>query len=180
MIPATSTLARWFALALLLWVCAVAATEIDEVRRLHSTGRTAEALQRAEQFLAAAPRDAEMRFMHGVLLADSGRTEQAKAVWLGLTEDEPELAEPYNNLAALYAQTGQLDEALFALQQAVRNNPVYATALENLGDVQVMLAREAYARAARLEPLNAALATKLAMTRVLLGTGASQPRNARP
>ena len=36
-----------------------------------------------------------------------------------LTEDFPELPEPYNNLAVLYAADGQLDRARAALELAL-------------------------------------------------------------
>ncbi len=52
-----------------------------------------------------------------------------------LSEDYPELPEPYNNLAVLYAQQKQYDKARTALEMAIRTHPSYAIAYENLGDI---------------------------------------------
>ena len=89
-----------------------------------------------------------------------------------LTQDFPDLADPYNNLAVLHAAEGDLDEAQAALQQALRLQPDHAQAQENLGDVLLRLALRAYERAqkAAIAPSDA-LAAKinrtLALTREL-------------
>lgn len=62
-----------------------------------------------------------------------GQAADAVATFTKLTEDYPELPEPYNNLAVLYANQNQLDKARTALEMAIRTNPSYATAHENPG-----------------------------------------------
>jgi tetratricopeptide (TPR) repeat protein len=101
------------------------------------------------------------------VLAESQRAIEAIEVFQELTEDFPELAEPYNNLAALHAARGDFERARIALEQALRSNPGYATALENLGDVHGMLASRAYARALALDPTNNRVPGKLALVREL-------------
>lgn len=159
---------RYWLLCLLLAVGAARADELAEVQRLHAIGQTVEALQRAEKHLAANPKDAGMRFLTGVLLAELRRPAEAGAVFERMIADYPELPEPYNNLAALKAAAGDYDGAKAALDQALRANPSMATAHENLGDVQVMLALRAYARALQLDPASATLPAKLAMVKQLL------------
>lgn len=154
--------------ALLAVAPAVRADELAEIQRLQSAGQTAAALQRAERAVAARPKDAQLRFVHGVLLAESGRSREATEVLQRLTQDYPELAEPYNNLAALYAAAGDLERAKAALEQSLRANPGFATAHENLGDVLVLLASRSYARALQLDPRNAALPAKLSTVRQML------------
>jgi len=83
-------------------------------------------------------------------------------------EDFPELPEPYNNLAVLYASEGQLDSARAALEMALAAAPNYATALENLGDVYLQMAADAYQRAAKLDPSNRQAGAKLALSRELI------------
>ena len=78
-----------------------------------------------------------------------------------LTEEYPELPEPYNTLAVIYARQGQLEQARHALNQAVRNNPAYAVAYENLGDVYLRLAHEAYTQSSKLQGAKPALQRKL-------------------
>jgi len=140
---------------------------IAEIHRLHSTGQTAAALAKADAYLASKPNDAQMRFLKGVILAESQRSDEAIAVFQKLVDDYPDLAEPYNNLAALYAAGGDYTRARITLEQAVRANPSYATAHENLGDVYAALASQSYARAQKLEPANGALESKLALVREL-------------
>ncbi|MDH5540945.1 MAG: tetratricopeptide repeat protein [Rhizobacter sp.] len=144
---------------------------MSEVTRLHRAGQTSAALQRAEKFLTGKPDDTQMRFLRGVLLADSQRDAEAMAVFAKLALDHPELAESHNNLGALHAAAGDYDKARLALEQAIRANPDYATAHENLGDVYAMLASQSYARAGRLDRGNTRLAPKLALVRELFKTG---------
>lgn len=140
-----------------------------EVQQLQSAGKTSEALARADKYIAANPRDPQMRFVKANVLSGSGKAAEAEALLLQLTSDYPELPEPWNNLAVLYASRGQLDKAQEALQSALRINPAYATALENLGDVRVRQAAEAYQRARLLDAGNARLAPKIDTLRQLVG-----------
>ena len=127
-----------------------------EARRLLETGRGAEALAATDNALAASPSDARLRFLRGVILAQSGREAEAIDVFRALTQDFPELPEPYNNLAALHASRGDLDAARAALAEAIRALPSYALARENLGDVYLRLAMREWSQAAKLNPASAA------------------------
>ena len=42
--------------------------------------------------------DAQARFLKGLVLTEQGKTAEAVKVLTSLTEDSPELPEPYNNL----------------------------------------------------------------------------------
>ncbi len=119
----------------------------QDIERAWRAGDRPQAMQRLERAIAAEPRDAQLRFLRGVLLAEGGDTAQAAQVYERLTQEFPDLPEPFNNLAALYAARGELDKAREALETALRNDPGYATAQENLGDVYVRLAMRAYERA---------------------------------
>lgn len=154
------------------------ADELSEVTRLHHAGQTQAALERADRFLAGKPKDAQMRFLKSVVLADSGRREDAATLLQQISQDFPELAEPHNNLAALHAAAGDYGKARIELEESIRLNPNYATAHENLGDVHAMLAAEAYGRAQRLEPGNAALPRKLELVRQLAGPQAGRAASA--
>lgn len=150
------------------------ADEYTEVDRLFSTGQWAEAVHKADQFLASHPRDARMRFLKGLAVAEQGKSVEATAIFVKLTEDFPDLPEPYNNLAVLYSKQGQYDQARRALEAAIRTNPSYATAYENLGDVYAKLASQAYSKALQMEGGNTAkVGPKLAMIRDLFTPKAS-------
>ncbi|MEP6609074.1 MAG: tetratricopeptide repeat protein [Burkholderiaceae bacterium] len=143
-------------------------TPLEEVRRLIATGDRKQALARADQHLAKNPRDAQMRFVRGVILTDLSDTASARAAFQQLADDFPELPEPYNNLAVLYAADGQLERARTALELALLAKPDYATAHENLGDVYLQMAAEAYQRAATLQPTNKAVSAKLGLAREIV------------
>jgi tetratricopeptide (TPR) repeat protein len=93
----------------------------------------------------------------------------AIAVFQKLTEDYPELPEPYNNLAVIYAQQKQYEKAKQALEMAIRTHPSYATAHENLGDIYSRMASQAYDKALQLDSSNTSAQTKLSMIRNLIG-----------
>lgn len=160
-----------------LWSTTARADEYANVNKLVRAGQTAEALNRVDQFLAQKPRDPQMRFLKGVILAETGKTAEAIATFVKLTEEFPELPEPYNNLAVLYAGQSQFDKARVALEMAIRTNPSYATAHENLGDVYAKLASQAYSKALQLDSTNAGVPPKLALIRNLFSP---DPRGAKP
>jgi tetratricopeptide (TPR) repeat protein len=152
------------------------ADEYADVSQLARAGKLSEALSKADQYLANKPRDPQMRFIKGVIQRDNGKTSEAIASFTRLTEDYPELPEPYNNLAVLYAGQSQFDKARTALEMAIRTNPSYATAHENLGDVYAKLASQAYAKALQLDNSNPAVAPKLALIRELFSPTAKGQR----
>ena len=144
------------------------ANDYAEITQLLKAGKAAEALTKADQRLSATPRDPQLRFLKGVAQADSGKPADAVATFTKLTEDYPELPEPYNNLAVLYANQNQLDKARTALEMAIRTNPSYATAHENLGDIYAKLASQAYNKALQLDAASAtSVKPKLALIREL-------------
>lgn len=138
-------------------------------------GRGDEALSLVETALRTDPRNPQLRFLRGVILAERGRTDDAFDAFRGLTEDFPELPEPYNNLAVIHAQRGDWDAARQAIEQSIRAVPDYGLAHENLGDIHLQLAARSYERAGRLDPRNESARTKLALSRELLARVRSQP-----
>jgi hypothetical protein len=127
-----------------------AADPVYEVEQLLKKGKREQALERIDAYLMAQPKDAwgrtmtQMRLLKGTLLAEQKRTDEAIAVFFKLTQDYPELPEPYNNLAVLYAGQGRLEEARDVLERALRTDPAYATAQRNLSEIYARLATQAY------------------------------------
>ena len=164
------TLPRLFILAAVLalwlgWAGSARADQYSDVSALLRQGRPDEALAKADAYVTANPRDPQMRFLRGVILTDQGKQADAISAFMALTQEFPELPEPYNNLAALYAAQSQFSKARDALEAAIQRNPNYATAHENLGDVYVRLAAQSYGRAFELDKRNAAIPPKLALLR---------------
>ena len=108
------------------------------------------ALAQLDARLKTNPRDVQAKFKRATVLARLNRDDEAIAAFTELTQAYPELPEPYNNLAALYAKKGRYDEARVALETATKANPSYALAFENLGDLYLRLASESYKRAQAL------------------------------
>ncbi|WP_411879023.1 tetratricopeptide repeat protein [Polaromonas sp. YR568] len=158
---------RMLVVAAALSVSVAHADDYADVSRLMRAGQLPEALAKVDQYLATKPRDPQMRFFKGVIQTETGKTNEAIATFTKITEDYPELPEPYNNMAVLYAGQSQFDKARAALEMAIRTNPSYATAHENLGDVYARLASQAYSKALQLDGGNAAVPPKLALIRNL-------------
>lgn len=162
---------RMLALAALMGASfGVRADDYGDVTQLLRQGKTSEALSKADQYLAGKPKDPQMRFIKGVIQSEAGKPNDAIATFVALTQEYPELPEPYNNLAVLYASQNQYDKARTALEMAIRTNPSYATAHENLGDVYAKLASQAYSKALQLDNTNPAIQPKLALIRDLFTT----------
>jgi ketosteroid isomerase-like protein len=159
----------------LLMLCAsvspVFADSIQEAEQLLRLKQPQQALEKIDIYLAQRPRDPQGRFFKGLILTELGRIPEATLVFQKLTEDYPELPEPYNNLAVLYAQQKQYDKAKTALEMAIRTHPSYAVAHENLGDIYARMATQAYDRALQLDSSNKAAQSKLNLIREMVGNG---------
>jgi tetratricopeptide (TPR) repeat protein len=120
------------------------------------------ALAQLDARIAANPRDAQAKFKRATVLARLNRDDEAIAAFTELTQTYPELPEPYNNLAALYAKKGRYAEARAALETAVKASPGYGLAYENLGDLYLRMADQAYRRAQSLGSASSATNQRLA------------------
>jgi Tetratricopeptide repeat len=143
--------------------------EYKEASSFYKQGQMGPALERVNAHLTGKPKDAQGRFLKGLILTEQKKPNEAIAVFTTLTEDYPELPEPYNNLAVLYASQGQYDKAKTALELAIHTHPSYATAHENLGDIYTQLASRAYDKALQLDKTNTTAQNKLAMIKDIFG-----------
>ncbi len=141
---------------------------IASIKTLLAGKRTTEALQVAEKALRQFPANVQMRFLYGVALTDAGNTDKAIDLFTALSQEHPELAEPYNNLAVLYASAGNLIGARDALEKAVVAVPDYPLAFENLGDVYVRLAVKSYSESLQKDNAIQRTRRKLTLARALL------------
>lgn len=139
------------------------ADDMSDVQGLITAGKAGEALKTADQLLASKPNDTRLRFQRGVALSKLNRQSEAINVFEKLIEAEPKSPGAYNNLAVLYANQGEYEKARHALELAMRTNPIYATAFQNLGDIYAHLAGQAYKKALALEKSGASLPLKLAV-----------------
>jgi tetratricopeptide (TPR) repeat protein len=152
--------------------------EAIEVQKLLKNQQAGQALKLIDESLARNPKDAAMRFRRGVALSMLDRKPEALQVFQKLVEDHPEMPAPYNNLAVLYGSQGDYDKARAALVAAIRTNPQYATAYQNLGDVYAQLASQAYSKALQLDKTDTTVPPKLVLLRELIanpGQAAATP-----
>lgn len=156
---------------LLCFSLSSSADDIQDANKLFKRGQHAQALSKVDAFLVSKPKDAQARFLKGLILTEQGKTDESIQIFTALTEDYPELPEPYNNLAVLYAGQGQYEKAKVALEMAIRTHPSYATAHENLGDIYAKMASQAYDRALQLDRNNTSSKTKLALIKDLFTPG---------
>lgn len=140
---------------------------IADAQRLLKQGQAGQALNKINEHLGSRPKDPQGRFVKGLILTEMKRNGEAILIFKKLTEDFPELPEPYNNLAVLYANEKQYEKARQALEAAIRTHPAYAVAHENLGDIYAKLASQAYGKALQIDARNTTAQSKMAMIRDL-------------
>jgi tetratricopeptide (TPR) repeat protein len=153
----------------------VTAGELDEIYRLTDEKKLDQAMKKLENFLREHPKDAEARFLQGLIFTGKSQNDEAIRVFRELGADFPDLPEPFNNLAVLYAERGDYENARQALLNAVRILPDYATAHENLGDVYAKLASQSYAQALRINSSNAMVGAKLDFLKKLFVAAGTAP-----
>lgn len=167
------------ATSLILVSASAHAAGVQDINQQFRKGDLSGALQSADTYLGKNPKDAQARFLKGLILAEQGKSNEAIQIFTALTEDYPELAEPYNNLAVLYAAQNKFDDAKSALEMAIRSHPNYATAHENLGDIYAKMASMAYEKAFQLDANNLLIKTKLALLKDMVSPQ-SQAANRAP
>ena len=151
-----------FAVALAFWMVATHGAAAD-VQALIADGKLQPALDQVEVDLAQNKSDVTLQFLKGLVLARMNRLDQAAEIFQHITEEHPELPEPFNNLAVVHAARGDFEAAQKALQMAINTHPSYATAHENLGDIYAKMASQAYNHALQLDEANSSAKAKLAM-----------------
>ncbi len=174
-----ATLLRCALAALLLLGRPAWADVLSDVQALLAKGDLAGALRSADSAVAARPGDAQARFLQAVVLMDLKRNEEAMAAFTRLSQEYPELPEPFNNLALLHVRGGRLELARQALEAALRNDPGHRAARANLGEVHLMLAVQAWEQAAAGGPIDPRLMRKLDAARALVAAGAAPSAAAR-
>lgn len=159
----TSLCCRLLACAILTLITSIVRGQVDTsaIEEMIAKGDLQEAMLTMEEQLSRNPNHVHLLFLKGLIHASRNEFEPAKKIFLELTKSNPELPEPFNNLAVIYAAQGDYDAARLALQQAINTHPSYATAHENLGDIYAKLASKAYNQALELDEKNSNAKEKL-------------------
>jgi tetratricopeptide (TPR) repeat protein len=124
----------------------------------HQSGRLDEAAQAYRSILAKCPEHADALHLLGVVALQQGDARQAVALILRAIVFNPAEAAYYCNLAEAYRNAGQLDRAIASCQVALRLQPDYPEAANNLGLAHLArgdaaAAIERFEAALRLGPL---------------------------
>jgi tetratricopeptide (TPR) repeat protein len=162
--------------SLLCFSNSFAQTSYGNIQLLINEKNYKEALKATEQLLSQNSSDIKLQFMRGLILTRMDRYGDAEKVFIALTKNNPELPEPYNNLAVVYAAQGKYSEAAEALKSAINTHPSYATAHENLGDIYAKLASRAYNQALELDTSNNAAREKLSLVNELVSPSLQQSK----
>lgn len=141
---------------------------VTEVHTLMGRNDLAGALLAAQSAQSANPRDAQARFLAALVLMEMQRNDEALAAFTRLSQEYPELPEPFNNLALLHVRAGRLELARQSLEAALRNDAGHRAARANLGEVYLMLAVQTWEQAAAQGPLDQRLLRKLEAVRALV------------
>ena len=169
---------RLLACAILVLMATNVRAQVDTsaIEEMIAKGDLQEAMLTTEALLSRNPGHVHLLFLKGLIHTSRSEFEPAKKLFLELTKNNPELPEPFNNLAVIYAALGDYDAARLALQQAINTHPSYATAHENLGDIYAKLASKAYNQALELDEKNINAKEKLLLVSNLL----PKERSAKP
>ncbi len=149
--------------SLLCWCGLASANEMLDADKSFKGGQYAEAMLQVEAWLAKNPKDAQGRFLKGLILTQEKKFPDAIEIFKALIEDYPELPEPYNNLAVIYAAQGEYGRAKDELELAILAHPDYAAAHENMGDIYARLAGQSYEKALKLDPSSIRTRAKLGL-----------------
>jgi Flp pilus assembly protein TadD len=144
------------------------AQKLKDARALIGEKKFPDAIAILDQLTTERPREPQARFLKGIALADAGNTDAAIAVFQAVRGEYPELPEPHNNLAVLYAQKGEYGLARDELEAAISAAPDYAIAYENLGDIYARLAAVNYEKALARDARNKTAPAKLKLVREVL------------
>ena len=122
------------------------------IEKLIKEKKYAEAITAIDEALKKSPRNVQLRFVKTRLQLELKQVEPARQTLIEITQQFPELPEPYNNLAALAANEKKWIEARDYLELAIKLRPDYATARGNLAAVYLQLSLNNYESAAKIQP----------------------------
>ena len=125
-----------------------------DVEKLVKAGKYPEAIDLINTRLKKTPQNVQLRFLKARLQIEMKQYDQAKKTLIIITQQFPELPEPYNNLAAIAANENKWIEARDYLELALKLRPSYTVASANLGEVYVRLGAKAYEDASKSALLN--------------------------
>ncbi len=117
---------------------------LEQAKQAMQVGRYAQALETLERLVKKQQGNYEAWFLLGVAQVHEQKVHQAIEAFRYVIELRPNLAEPHNNLAAVYNNLGDTQAAIHELEIALEKRPNYTIAEENLADLHIKLALKYY------------------------------------
>ncbi len=124
--------------------------ELQDIEKLIQSGKQQTALTQLDELLAEDKNNPRLLFSRARALTAGGQLDLAIKQYQALIKLQPDLPEPYNNLAAIYLQQGKPEQAQATLHQAMTTHNGYARVYKNLTTLNAAQARDAYARALQM------------------------------
>ena len=82
-------------------------SNLEEIKLLLKNGKYSRAEKLINKSIETTPNNPEFLFYKGIIETNIGKSNEAIDTFRNLTENFPELPEPFNNLAVLYAEKGE-------------------------------------------------------------------------
>jgi len=125
---------------------------IDQAKEDMHAGRYEATIDNLRGLVNQDQRNYEAWFLLGVAHVHEQQSHQAIEAFRQVIAIRPDLAEPHNNLAAVYNNLGDTNAAVSELEAALEKRPNYTVAEENLADLYVKLALQHYRNALTQSP----------------------------
>ena len=138
----------------------LAFADLSEAEKAFQQRDYSTALKQADDLLQNQPANFDASFLKAQILTSMKQPDAAISLYESLIQQSPERPEPYNNLAMLYAQKGDLETARQLLEKAIKTHASYATVYDNLSKVYVEMARDSYGKALKLNLAKQSVALK--------------------
>jgi len=119
-------------------------SSLAAIQTLIEQGNTTLAITKLQKLLKDEPSHYQAWFLLGVNQAEKRQFDDAITAFRHVIALQPKLAEPHNNLAVIYNETGEFQAAVDELEASIALKPGYLTAQENIGDLYIKLAADAY------------------------------------
>ncbi len=117
---------------------------LEKAKQAMQAGNYASALETLRDLVSKEENNYEAWFLFGVAQVHEQQDHQAIEAFRHVIALRPKLAEPHNNLAAVYNNLGDTQAAIKELEIALEKRPNYAVAEENLADLHIKLALQYY------------------------------------
>ena len=132
-----------------------------QAQSMAENGNPRGALKQLETRLSTRPDDSRAAYLKGLVLMQLGRSEEAERWYKMMQANFPDLPQPGNALAVIYAGRGDLPAAEAALRALLEKHPDHTSARVNLARLYIQMAQAEYEKALKDTPDNAMIARKL-------------------